>query len=654
MKTRKRLGLIIVNPEQIYQSRILDGIMTQCERYDYDVLSFTPLIDIWFQQKEYLNAEKNIFNLINFDLIDAMIVVAISMTRNEDHSEVKRLAEYLKENCPKPCISIDLPMEGAELVFTDDAPAFRKITAHILDVHKVPADKIYMLSGRHDLDISQNRVRGFREELESRGLPYDRHRVFYGDFWYSGGNTVAEKIIKGEVPMPRAVICGNDHMAIGLANSLEKAGISVPEQVIVTGFDATQDAVVNEIPMTSFVPNVSGTAQEAVNLAHRLIEPDVPEIPADEVSEDNLCIGASCGCQTNIDYIRHNFQSALYKASHDYTHGFRADTADMSTVVESYMLEKMTAAKTIDECLENIYLQTYLIAPYSDFYLMLRPDWLNTYKTLRVGYPDTVRPVVHAVPQGKTSEDAVQYHDDDAARDFPTSQLLPQLNVYREKPSIFYICPVHFQEDTLGYCILRCSLEEKVKPTAVFRNWMRNVNNALEMIRVQNRLLSYSLYDSMTGLYNRRGMDRAFSEMRRKATSEDKCFVCVIDMNWLKRINDQFGHPEGDYAIMQLARCASEMVTDERFCAVRAGGDEFFVIGIGRFDDDMPAAKQQKLIQDIDLINRESGKPYRISAGIGSTLRPFTESIKLEELIHEADMNMYRNKELIKKSQQAV
>ena len=51
VKTRKRLGLIIVNPEQIYQSRILDGIMTQCERYDYDVLSFTPLIDIWFQQK---------------------------------------------------------------------------------------------------------------------------------------------------------------------------------------------------------------------------------------------------------------------------------------------------------------------------------------------------------------------------------------------------------------------------------------------------------------------------------------------------------------------------------------------------------------------------------------------------------------------------
>ena len=654
MKTRKRLGLIIVNPEQIYQSRILDGIMTQCERYDYDVLSFTPLIDIWFQQKEYLNAEKNIFNLINFDLIDAMIVVAISMTRNEDHSEVLKVAKYLKEHCPKPCISIDLPMEGAELVFTDDAPAFRKITAHILDVHKVPADKIYMLSGRHDLDISINRVRGFREELESRGLPYDWHRVFYGDFWYSGGNTVAEKIIKGEVPMPRAVICGNDHMAIGLANSLRRAGIAVPEQVIVTGFDATQDAVVNEIPMTSFVPNVSGTAQEAVNMAHRLIEPDVPEIPADEVSEDNLCIGASCGCQTNIDYIRHNFQSALYKASHDYTHGFRADTADMSTVVESYMLEKMTAAKTPDECFENIYLQTYLIAPYSNFYLMLRPDWLNTYKTLRVGYPDTVRPVVHAVPQGRTSEDTVQYHDDDPSRDFPTSKLLPQLDDPREKPSIFYICPVHYQEDTLGYCILQCALEEKVTLTAVFRNWIRNVNNALEMIRVQNRLLSYSLYDSMTGLYNRRGMDRSFSEMRRKATPEDKCFVCVIDMNWLKRINDQYGHPEGDYAILQLARCASEMVTDERFCAVRAGGDEFFVIGIGRFEDSMPELKQKRLQEDIDRINRESGKPYSISAGIGCALRPYSESIKLEELIHEADMNMYRHKELVKKSQQAV
>ena len=96
------------------------------------------------------------------------------------------------------------------------------------------------------------------------------------------------------------------------------------------------------------------------------------------------------------------------------------------------------------------------------------------------------------------------------------------------------------------------------------------------------------------------------------------------------------------------------MVTDERFCAVRAGGDEFFVIGIGRFEDNMPELKQKRLQEDIDRINRESGKPYSISAGIGCALRPYSESIKLEELIHEADMNMYRHKELVKKSQQAV
>ena len=648
MKNRKRIGVMVVHPEQIYQKRVMEGIMIQCERYDYDVVCFTPLVDIWFSNKDYLNAELNIWKLINFDLIDAMIVVSISLTRHTDVSEINKVEKFLREHCKKPVVSLDIPMEGAEYKFTDDAPAFRKITAHVIDVHGVDPNDIYFLSGRSNLDISVARVKGFCEELLSRDVKPDISKIFYGDFWYSGGARLAERIISGELAVPRAVICGNDHMAMGLANRLHKAGIKVPEQVIVTGYDATQDAVVNEIPITSFVPDVSGSAEEAVNLIRQKIDPDLPVLPTDPISDNGLRIGCSCGCQTDIDYIRANFQHTLYKVSHDYTDGFTSDIADMSTVIESYMLEKMTQTKSPDESLDAIYQLTYLLKPYRNFYLVLRPDWLNTYHTLRNGYPDTVRTVIHSIPEGEDSEDPENFHRDEPSHDFPTTKLLPSLCAKRAKPAIFYFAPVHFQEDTLGYCVLQCDLSDRVRLTPVFRFWVRNVNNALEIIRVQHRLLGYSLYDSMTGLHNRRGMDQAFRRLCRKASVRDSCFVCVIDMNWLKRINDEYGHAEGDYAIMQLARCASDLVTDDSFFAVRAGGDEFFVIGIGRYPEKLAADKKKALLKGIEHINRVSGRPYEISAGVGCCLKKYSPGVKLETLIHEADQNMYEHKKQVK------
>ncbi|MBR4555631.1 MAG: GGDEF domain-containing protein [Ruminococcus sp.] len=652
MNKRRRIGLIVVNPETIYQSRVLDGVISQCEKYDYDVISYSPLIDVWFSNKDYLKAELNLFELIDFDLIDALIVVAISMTRNSDYTVIKDLEALLKERCTKPVVSIDIPIEGGEMVCTDDAPAFEKITEHILNVHNIPPEDIFVLTGRQDLVISKMRVEGCSKALAAHGSRLDGSRVFYGDYWYSGGAELAGKIISGEVPMPKAVICANDHMATGLINKLSDAGIKIPEQVIVTGYDASQDAVTNKIPITSFDPPVARAAQEAVNCVRRKIDPGLPGLPVDPLDEKSLCIGSSCGCQTNIDFLRANFQGTIYRANHDYTNGYYSDINDMSTIIESYMLEQLTATKTPDECLEMIYKMTYLISPYRNFYLCLRPDWLSGSKPLLKGYPEKMKICIHTVPrEDEAKDDKNIFWSDNRGEVFETSKLLPILSIRCDKPGVFYVFPVHFQGDTLGYCVVHCDLSDRVKPTVVTRNWVRNVNSALEMTRVQHRLISFSLYDNMTGLYNRRGMERAFAGLCRRATKNDSCFACVIDMNWLKKINDLYGHSEGDQAIIRLADCARGLVTDDRFVAVRAGGDEFFVIGIGRFDEDLPENKMNSLIEKVEKVNRDSGKPYKISASVGCCLRPYSPGVKLEELIHEADARMYEFKKRLKQTE---
>lgn len=67
MKKRKLIGCILNCPENIYQSRILDGLMARCEKYDYDLAVFSPLVNGTHFYKDYLYAEFNILELINFD-----------------------------------------------------------------------------------------------------------------------------------------------------------------------------------------------------------------------------------------------------------------------------------------------------------------------------------------------------------------------------------------------------------------------------------------------------------------------------------------------------------------------------------------------------------------------------------------------------------
>ena len=76
--------------------------------------------------------------------------------------------------------------------------------------------------------------------------------------------------------MPQTVICASDYIALGLINRLETYGIKVPEDIIVTGFDAAEDSLLNNITVTTAVPSVDLSAAEAVDRIRSVIEPRLP------------------------------------------------------------------------------------------------------------------------------------------------------------------------------------------------------------------------------------------------------------------------------------------------------------------------------------------------------------------------------------------
>lgn len=95
---RKKIGLITICPENEYQQRIMTSVFSMCEKYNYDVVVISPLVQVANFFKDYLQGELNIYNIINFDILDGIIITPIPMTEDRIESVTDMLLEKIKKN----------------------------------------------------------------------------------------------------------------------------------------------------------------------------------------------------------------------------------------------------------------------------------------------------------------------------------------------------------------------------------------------------------------------------------------------------------------------------------------------------------------------------------------------------------------------------
>ena len=169
---------------------------------------------------------------------------------------------------------------------------------------------------------------------------------------------------------------------------------------------------------------------------------------------------------------------------------------------------------------------------------------------------------------------------------------------------------------------------------------MRFVNSSLEMVRAKNKYILMSVRDDMTGLFNRRGMYTELEKMLMDSREADRLFAVVIDMDRLKYINDTYGHSEGDFSIRTVGKAAKAVTMSDEKC-IRAGGDEFFIIGVGNYDESDINKRTEKFRKVMKELSDNSGKPYIISASIGCAVGAKNS---FDETLSAADKKMYSQK----------
>lgn len=154
------------------------------------------------------------------------------------------------------------------------------------------------------------------------------------------------------------------------------------------------------------------------------------------------------------------------------------------------------------------------------------------------------------------------------------------------------------------------------------------VTNSLDRKKQQAYLEKLSYRDMLTGLYNRnRYIERLEAY---KQVQDQQIGAIYIDLNGLKKVNDEQGHRAGDELIVRAAGTIAGIFAED---AYRVGGDEFVVILLDVSREEF-ARKTEQL--------RRQMQENSVDASIGGVWQASTEN--LENLLRRADENMYREK----------
>jgi LacI family transcriptional regulator len=171
-----------------------------------------------------------------------------------------------------PCVAVDLDLVGRRtgFVISDNARGAGLAIEHL---HKLGHDRIATINGPTQTRVGMDRLVGYRQALERLGLPYRDDYVRDGDFYFESGSVAMQELLSLPEP-PTAVFAASDLMAAGAIRAVEQAGLAVPADIAVVGFDDIQLAAMMQPALTTIRQNKLGLGSAAAEALLRMIERD--------------------------------------------------------------------------------------------------------------------------------------------------------------------------------------------------------------------------------------------------------------------------------------------------------------------------------------------------------------------------------------------
>jgi LacI family transcriptional regulator len=220
------IGLLVPGLDNGYISEIARGIDEEIVRLGYDLLLYTTRRD--------LNREASYVLKLTKGLADGLLLVVPLLTP----AYIQTLQHY---DFPYVLIDQSDPSNRSSVVDCTNWQGAYDATRYLIDLgHR----RIGLITGLMGLNSAVERLEGYRAALLDHEIPFDPALVAEGDFWQAKGYQAAQKLLQLS-PLPTAIFASNDLSAFSAMEVVRDAGLSVPDDISVMGFD--------DIPQASLV-----------------------------------------------------------------------------------------------------------------------------------------------------------------------------------------------------------------------------------------------------------------------------------------------------------------------------------------------------------------------------------------------------------------
>ncbi len=224
MRSRRTnvIGLIMPDVGDPFAIQVMKGVNRAIQEFGYDLITYTAGNST---TSAWPTREQRYVSLLNGSIADGIIVVApTAVTFSTAH----------------PLVAVDPHPESTEFpsVIATNRVGALAIMEYLLSLgHR----RIGFIGGRTDLQSAVRRFQGYKDGLRQAHLPLDSALIQPGDYTHEAGYIGTQKLLSLPNP-PTAIFAANDQSAIGVIEAAQQAGLRVPEDLSVVGFDNIPEA----------------------------------------------------------------------------------------------------------------------------------------------------------------------------------------------------------------------------------------------------------------------------------------------------------------------------------------------------------------------------------------------------------------------------
>jgi DNA-binding LacI/PurR family transcriptional regulator len=244
------LGLVISEITNPFFPELIQGFEEIAVEHGYEILIGST------------NYDSQRMNVVIRRMLERKVEGVAVMTFGIEEPLLQQLAE---RNVPLVLIDFNLPSQLASTLRVDYGAGLGEAVQHLVTLgHR----EITFLSGPAGLHSARARVESFRQAAKAAKIPARQLRIVEANHTLEGGMAAFE-MLRSRGELATAIICSNDMTAIGVLRSAHAAGVRVPEDISIIGFDDIRFAQFTTPPLTTVQMSRVELARSAFQALHR-------------------------------------------------------------------------------------------------------------------------------------------------------------------------------------------------------------------------------------------------------------------------------------------------------------------------------------------------------------------------------------------------